>query len=243
METVIASILEVLSVSAFIFYIFRALQAKISGLESVVKVQNETLSVMDKRIEETEKVGSIYKNLMADLPSDLDNYKAIISKTKDEMIVELRNQNEIKEKKLKVAEENLTKSGGSEEVIKSSLVVLKNLITNKKGGGHNQQLDLTTISEFNNRVLEDAPALIISATTVEEYLSKQGYQIIVTEDQSIMKELFSSSEKGRKRDFDAAMATTGQDGWYALKDNELHISPEKISSLKGDFSIVKSTNP
>ncbi len=242
METVIVSILEALSISVFIFYIFRALQAKISGLEIVVKVQNETLSVMEKRIEETEKVGSIYKNLMADLPSDLDNYKAIISKTRDDMIVELINQNEIKEKKLKVAEKNLTKSGGSEEIIKSSLVILKNLIANKEDGEYNQQLDLTTISEFNNRVIEDAPALIISAKTVEEYLSKQGYQIIVTEDQSVMKELFSSSEKGRKRDFDAAMVTTGQDGWYVLKDDELHISPEKISSLKDDFSIVKSTN-
>lgn len=242
METAIASVLEALGISAFVFYLFRALQAKITGLENVVKVQNETLSVMEKRIEETEKVGSIYKNLMSELPSDLENYKAIVSKTKDEMIVELKNQNELKEKKLKIAEDNLTKAGGSDEIIKKNLIILKNLITNKKEQHHNQQLDLTTISEFNERNLEDAPALILASKTVDEYLEKLGFRVIVTEDDSIMKELFSSAGEGKKRNFDAAMATMGLDGWYVLKDNELHISPEKISSLKDDFSIIKSTD-
>ena len=99
MENIIITIIQSGALAIFFYFVIRGLKSNIKALNDVVVTQNKTLEVMDKRIEETEKIGMIYKKLIQDLPNDLENYKAIINKTKDQMILELTNQNEQNEKK------------------------------------------------------------------------------------------------------------------------------------------------
>jgi uncharacterized coiled-coil protein SlyX len=99
--TIVTGILQAGGVGVFVYYLIRGLRSRISGLEGTVQAQNETLRVMERRVAETEKVGQIYKDLLSNLPKDLENYKAVISKTRDDMILELQNANKQKDEQLK----------------------------------------------------------------------------------------------------------------------------------------------
>ncbi len=91
--TIITAIFQGGGILLFLYYYIRSLKNRITSLKDTIQAQEKTLSVMEKRITETEKVGNIYKNLIADLPKDLENYRAVISQTKDNVIFELRNMN------------------------------------------------------------------------------------------------------------------------------------------------------
>ncbi len=118
MEAVIPNILQTLGLGIFFYYLIRGLRLKITALEGTISVQNQTLEAMEKRIEETEKVGALYKNLIADLPKDLDNYRAIISRTKDDVILELNTEIQNKQKKLEEAEkQQIMKLGGGQDIV------------------------------------------------------------------------------------------------------------------------------
>lgn len=82
----------------FFWYLIRGLKKEIESLRNTIVNQNKTLEVMEKRIFETEKVGDIYKNLLSDLPNDIENYKKVITLTKDHLISELHNDISIKDK-------------------------------------------------------------------------------------------------------------------------------------------------
>src|SRR5216684_811088 len=102
---------ELTGLGGFFYYLVRGLRQEISSLKNVIDTQHKTLDVMERRVQETEKVGKIYRDLFASLPSDIENFRAIVSKTKDETIVELQSQNEIMKYKLRAAEMLIEKSG------------------------------------------------------------------------------------------------------------------------------------
>ncbi|MBU1207682.1 MAG: hypothetical protein KKH04_12240 [Proteobacteria bacterium] len=99
--TIITAIFQGGGILLFLYYYIRSLKNRITSLRDTIQAQEKTLSVMEKRITETEKVGNIYKNLIADLPKDLENYKAVISQTKDNVILELKNMNKEKDEEIK----------------------------------------------------------------------------------------------------------------------------------------------
>jgi hypothetical protein len=99
--TIITGILQAGGLGYLFYHLIGGLRTRIATLEGTIKAQNETLNVMERRISETEKVGMIYKDLLSSLPKDLENYKAVISTTKDEMILELQNANRQKDEKIK----------------------------------------------------------------------------------------------------------------------------------------------
>ena len=76
------SIFEMLGLGTFFFYLIRGLKTKINSLGRHSKSSEPDLSSDEKRYRETEKVGAIYEEL-ANLPTDIDNYKTFISKTRD----------------------------------------------------------------------------------------------------------------------------------------------------------------
>lgn len=244
---IIANIVEALGLGIFIFYLIRGLKTKIVSLESTVNIQNQTLDVMEKRISETEKVGDIYKNLISDLPQDLDNYKTILSKTKDETIVELKNQNETARKKLDEAEQKIQNSPQSPELIKHHLKVLKNLLSansHKKAGLH-QKYDLESICENGDRTLEHCVPLIIESRTVEEFLSKAGFDVSVTDDNSVSKNIFGGSNTKRLtpkgvpiQNAQAKHSITG--AWFVIANNEFYINQIQLDELKDEFSSIKT---
>ena len=79
----------------------RGLKAQLKGLQGTIEAQEKTLGVMEKRITETEKVGDIYRNLLNNLPEDLDKYKSVISRMKDDVIISQQQAIKDKDDKLK----------------------------------------------------------------------------------------------------------------------------------------------
>ena len=95
--TIIVGVLQAGGLSLFFAHVIRGLKTQIGALENTIKAQNSTLEVMERRVAETEKVGRIYQELFANLPKDLENYRAVIAATKDAAILELQNSNNQKD--------------------------------------------------------------------------------------------------------------------------------------------------
>lgn len=233
---------EMIGLGGFFYYLVRGLQQKIIGLEGVISAQQDTLKVMDKRIEETEKVGNIYRDLLSSLPSDLDNFKTILSKTKDETIVELQNQNETIKKKLTMAEKTIEQSGLGKEVINSHLKVLHNLLDSQRDPhGHDKKSELVTLCEFNDRRIEESVATLVRSHTFEDFINAIGMKLHVTEDDSIIKKVMSDrvTPDGDKME----VFTAGHSiyaGWYCAVNDSLYVNAERLSFYKDEFSAVKT---
>lgn len=93
----VSRVLELGGLSVFIGFCFRGLQQQIAALKTTAEMQKETLSAqsqtltaMDRRIQEEERIGALYRNLINELPKDVDNYKTLIRKLKDQVIEELQ---------------------------------------------------------------------------------------------------------------------------------------------------------
>ena len=233
----IASIFEALGLGVFIFYLFHGLKHKIAGLEGIVTAQNQTLEVMEKRIVETEKIGDIYRNLMSDLPKDLDNYKTILSKTKDETILELKNQQEITQRKLDDAQNSIEKSKENPETIKHHLSILKNLLSK-------EDYDIARICEYGDKAIEYSVPLIVSSKTLVEFLTALGLEVEATEDTEITKEIFGkkgarSTPKGAHLENATSTSSMGG-GWYMIANNEFYVNQIKLEELQNEFNSIKS---
>lgn len=243
MDITIATILESTGLGVFMYYLFRGLTMKINSIESVVKAQKATIDIMDKRIEETEKIGNIYKNLISDLPADIDNYKTIISKTKDETIVELKNQNEISKKKLDEAQRIIESSGNSKEIINSHLRTLKSLMSKppKNQHGISKDYDIREISEFAGRSIEHSVTLIVESPTVEVFLEKNGFQVNITEDDEIAKTFFIERKTPSGESIEIAMVSHSIDGgWFAVANNKIWVNSIRLNQWKDEFSAIKT---
>lgn len=243
MENIISGIIETLGLGIFFYYLICGLRTKIKSLEETINVQNKTLEVMEKRIIETEKIGDIYRNLISDLPTDIDNYKTIVSKTKDETIIELKNQNELAKKKLADAEKLIQESGNTKEVINIHLKVLKNLLSERKDKKRiKKEYLLTSVCEFGGRSLENSVSLIVKSKTFEEFLNEMGFIASITEEKNIIDEIFRSGGglfKG-KPIYGATATESFGGGWHALVNEYIFINNQRLSEFKDEFSSVKT---
>ena len=239
------SIFESLGLGIFVFYLIRGLKQKIAALEGTVTIQNKTLEVMEKRIHETEKVGDIYRNLMSNLPQDLDNYKTILSKTKDETILELKNQQEATHKKLEEAQRLIGNSKQTPEVIGQHLKVLKNMLSKPEISGtpHKKEYDIAKICEYGNRTLEQCVPLIVRSRTLEEFLKEAGFDLYVSEDMSLMNKVFRSEPHLTPKGLPIQNATSTQSssgGWHLIANDEFYVNQIRLDELKDEFSAIKT---
>jgi hypothetical protein len=239
MELNLYSLFETLGLGIFIYYLIKSLRIQISGLKGTIAAQNETLKVMDKRIEETEKIGDIYKSLIRDLPSDIENYKAIISKTKDATILELNNQYEITKKKLAEAEGKIEKSGNSDENVKLHLKILRNILSKK---GNNHEYYIAKIIEICGITLEDSVSKIIESHTLEEFLVQLGLNIKITEDRSEFDNAFQTKKDKKGRPLYRAFITFSLNGWHAIINDNFYANADELNILKDEFYFIKKIN-
>lgn len=243
MEPLVTSILETTGLGVFIWYSLKGLKEQLTGLENVISAQKKTIEVMDKRIEETEKIGGIYRNLLSDLPADIDNYKTIVSKTKDAVIVELQSQHLETKKKLDEAQKQILASGSSQEQITTHLKALKNLLSKQKNQfGHSNELDLKGICEFNARTVEHCVPLILESQTLEGFLHQLGFEVEVTEDMLISRTLFTDRQLPDGTPLTSARASHSIDGgWFAIANNHIWLNQIRLGQWKDEFSMVKTT--
>jgi hypothetical protein len=96
-SAVLARVFELGGLGVFIWFCIRGLQQQICALKTTIDTQRETLDTqastldaMERRVLEAERLGGLYRNLVAELPKDLDNYTALMRTIKDELIQELQ---------------------------------------------------------------------------------------------------------------------------------------------------------
>lgn len=240
--TIISSIFEVLGIGVFMYYLIRGLNLRIKSLEEVSKIQNKTLEVMERRIEETEKIGGIYKMLITDLPNDIENYKTIVSMTKDATILELKNENTITKQKLLEAEEKIEKSGDSAQTIKQHLLVLKKLVSPNDEDYGTRGLYIKRICEYSIE-LEEAVKYIVNSRNINMLIAKLGLscKLIETNDEF---DTIMSSVKSRilpdgtpVENYVAAITNHGN---YAIVNNRIFIDKSMMIKLQNEFSEIKA---
>jgi hypothetical protein len=233
------------SLGVFFYFLINGLHKKIAALNNVVNIQKQTLETMEKRIKETEKVGNIYKKLMEDLPNDLENYKAIINKTKDQIILELSNQNEATEKKLRIAEEKIKNSGETDMIKNKYLKAIKILL-----GQHDldesadKDFDLMTYCEYSKHDIEEYVKLIFLSTTVEDFLNKIGLNIIIYKKNAEIKNMLELlKELEEEGIFSLNCCLSKSVGWYAIDDNVIYLDKKRFNRLKNEFNLLKQIEP
>lgn len=235
----ITSAVQTIGLAGFFWYLVRGLKARISGLEGVISAQKATIDVMERRIQETEGVGRIYKNLLSDLPDDIEKYKALVSQTKDTLIVELQKRSEGAEQKLKKAEAEIKAKVAPADQIALHLKVLKNLLGSSRNK-RKQQFEIASVCEFHGRKLEDCIPALITASTLDIFLSSIGYQVEVTEDRSSVMKIFEGHELPNGEELIAGISSQSLHGWHVIANNFIWISPESYSHWKDEFSASKT---
>jgi len=100
--SIITSFVQTGAIAWIVYSIIKGLKIEVNTLGKVVTSQSETIKTMDKRIQETEKIGDLYKKLISDFSKALDDYQAVLTKTKDTTIFELKST--VEEQKITISE-------------------------------------------------------------------------------------------------------------------------------------------
>lgn len=192
MDPTIQSLLEAIGLATFIWYLFRSLSQQVSGLKELVAAQKQTIEVMERRNAETEKIGGLYKTLLSDLPTDLENYKKIVSTTKDSTILELQNKHAATEQQLKKVQDEMQRAGTSLVPVTSQLAALRVLLLGRSDTEGEEELNLRKISENVYKYVDQAIPAIQEATSVERFLEKAVGRLVVEEDASLIRDAFKN---------------------------------------------------
>jgi hypothetical protein len=135
--TIITNVLTGTGVVCFLGMVIKGLKDQITGLKTqigtlneTIDVQKKTLEAMETRVLETEKVGNIYKRLTEELPAEIDKYRSLIMKLKDDQISELEKANQDKDEKLKkTAEIEIEKLNLQQQALEDIPGLRRELIT------------------------------------------------------------------------------------------------------------------
>lgn len=240
-----------LGLGIFIWYLFRGLSTQVESLKTVVGAQRDTIEVMGRRIEETEKVGGIYKKLLADLPDELENYKRITSATKDEVILQLQSQKaeanrEAQEAKREIEDvkRQLRQSGASEAEIASHARIAQRLATKHKNRyGHEEELDLKKISMFEDRDVGNSVILLKTSASLGQYLESLGFHVDVLDDNTglecIINERVMPGGGVEVRQAISSVSSRDDD-WFVIANDRIWLGKVRRERLEEEFSYVRN---
>jgi hypothetical protein len=97
----ISSLAQAGGLGVFFWFLIKGLRREVSALKHVLETQQKTLEVMERRVLETERLAGIYKALLRELPDDIEKFKQVFSRLRDEQIAELQKANAMKDERLK----------------------------------------------------------------------------------------------------------------------------------------------
>jgi len=223
--TVVTGILQAGGLGYLFYHLIGGLRTRIATLEGTIKAQNETLNVMERRISETEKVGMIYKDLLRSLPKDLENYKAVISTTKDEMILELQNANKQKDEKLKkIREIDQSLARHPQKGAAKNLQVMRFLL-------EPEQEDFRKFLQNLYGTIDVAVDQLIRNPDLDAVVAHQGKTIVIEDDKARWDALVQPPP-GEKRASRLLGASWSVLGWYGLfEDNRLVMSSSRYNAF------------
>jgi len=97
----ITTIFSSLVVIGFLWIWVQALKKQISEMNKTIEVQQKTLEAMKTQVSETEKIGSIYRQFIEELPSEIEKYKTLLTELMEAQINQLKKANEHEDERLK----------------------------------------------------------------------------------------------------------------------------------------------
>ena len=211
--TVVAAVLQTGGLAYFFNQVIRGLKEKVNSLEKTIEAQNQTLQIMERQVAETEKVGRIYKNLFSELPKDLENYKAIISKTKDDVIIELQNANKQKDERLKElshTERQLSLDQAPKAEVILHMETMRFLVEPK----HEH------FRKFVENICGDIDAAVVSLIATRDlvkFLEAEGRVMEIEDDKAKFEALWQPQPDGKQRQLRSA--SHSMSGWHGVFDD------------------------
>lgn len=170
--------LQTSGLAFFVWVLVNGLQKKISSLEGVIDAQSKTMEVMDKRVQQSESIGTLYQKIFDEMPALMENYKTVLSKDKEASIIELQRRNLEDAQKLEDAEKRIGEISQSTLQREQYLKQLNKLIDRPPNElGHMDKLYIRLISEFNGRLIDAAVPILLSSSTLEEFLNGLGFEV------------------------------------------------------------------
>lgn len=179
--TIISGVLETGVLTFVVYMIIKGLKERIIGLENVVETQKKTIETMDKRIFETEQISDLYKKMIEDFPKVIDDYRAVITKTKDETIYELKKIVEEKD----IAIDDFKQRASIIEPEKNNEVQKIGQIFIDKS--NKLLLDFVQKCHETNDKLYST---LINSKTLEDFITKSGYELIKIPDEKTAEYVF-----------------------------------------------------
>lgn len=219
---IISAIIETGAIGFIVYMIIKGLKTEIKALRKNVIAQNETIKTMDKRIEETEKIGDLYKRLISDFPQALDDYQTVITKTKDSVIYELKSK--VKEQNLTIDELREISTKGDKQTSERANIIGKLFIDKE----YEDLLEFVSNLESNKDLTFRA---MFENSNFKNFLTSLNKEIKFVEEGGV-KDIFRSELMNENRQKDATLHR----GIYMLtSENELIISERHFNLFKDKY--------
>ena len=221
----ISVFLETGAISFLVYKIMHGLKVEIKTLQSLINNQNKTIETMDKRIQETEKIGELYKKLISDFPKALEDYQEVITKTKDQTIYQLKSS--IEEQKFTI-ETLQSQTKGNDPIKIQRAASISKLFLNKENKNLLEFLDKLDDNKDNviNKMLENSD--------LEKLIESLGYKIEIIENPN-PKEVFVDEIFKRYRVKNSTYTFNGE--FYMITfDNEIKITNGNFGNFKNIFN-------
>jgi len=238
---ILITIIQTGGLGIFFYFLIKGLYKKIEAMNEVIFIQKQTLETMNTRIQETEKIGLIYKKLLEDLPNDLENYNTIIKKTKDRVIFELSNQKEELERELLMAEEKIKNSDETDLLKNKYLEVLRFMFgKNISDKSLDKDFDLRTFCYHSKCDGEECVKLFFESVDVMDFMKKIGFRFEI-----YTKEIKTDSIIDLLNEFAAnekeitGCALYKSMGWYIVMDNEIYLDKLRLDKIINEYNILK----
>jgi len=132
-----------------------ALKTPITKMNKTIEFQQKTLEAMKTQVSETEKVGGIYRQFIEDLPSEIEKYKTLLTKLKNDQISGLKKANNHKDERLKETAEIAIKKL---ELQQRALDDIPALIAQFEEIATTVERRLSTVDQLVNHVPSHRPA-------------------------------------------------------------------------------------
>jgi hypothetical protein len=222
--TIVVGIAQSGAAGLIFWALLRSLKIQVDGLQKTISVQSTTITAMEKRVGEAEKIGDLYKGLVKDLPSLLES----LSKGKDQIIKDLHASIEHREKVIsdKSAPNIQNKADAA------ILVTMKFMLSG----------DRNELTQFSQNLIGnvDTAAVLLSRTkSFDDFVQSSGGRIQFEND----KDKFNALMQSSNLNLDPTgfrFATSGLGGFYGISaDKKVVISSSKYHDLKGLFDQLK----
>jgi len=221
--TIIVGVAQSGAAGIIVWALLRSLKIRIDGLQKTIAVQNETISAMEKRVGEAEKIGDLYKNLVRDLPSLLES----LSKGKDQIIRDLQSSIEHREKT-----NPGTSSPAQKKEDRAILLTMRFMLSSD----HNE---FTRIAQGVAGNIDASAILLSRAKDFDDFVRSAGGRIEFEDDKDRFKERTEfQNREGKPTGIRGTWLSVG--GYFAFfSDRTVLLSSSKYQDLKALFQELR----